>query len=187
IALVVPELRLAAGADDLPPALRRRMAELPEPLHGLPAGPEALAAMADAVACLGWLEAARDRIGLAGRPVLGGTAAGALTAFNVAYAAPAIGLDRPEPGGILSYSGGFAWPGLFVPGRYPVFALHNPFDTRIPVQSVRRLAETDPDVELIEAFDHGPGTLRVWPQEPRDHVFGRIRTLVQEWSGGTPS
>lgn len=181
IALAVPELRLQAEGRDLSPALRAEMAALPEPLPGIPSGAAALAAMADAARGLAWLDAAREAIGLTGRPVLGGSLAGAVTALNLAYLAPRVGLDRPEPGGLISYSGGFAWPSLFAPGRYPVFALHNPFDSRMPIASARRMAEADPRFELLEAFEHRPGTLRVWPQEPRAEVFGRIRTLVRAW------
>jgi len=187
-ALATPQFRLGSGAADLSPPVRERLPELQETARdGVPAGPPALAAMEDVAAFLRWLDAAREEIGIAGRPVLGGSAAGAVTAFNVAFAAPALGLERPEPGGLLSFSGGLAWPEFHVPGRYPVFALHNPADGHIPPASVRRLAEADSGVQLIEAPEQTQGAIRVWPKEPKPDFYGRIRAMVRAWAGAGPT
>ena len=182
VALATPQIRLGAGEADLCDDLRARLPGPTEAAPGVPAGPEALAAMEDIVRFLGWLEGARAAIGIRGRPVLGGSRAGAVSAFNVAFAAPWFGLERPEPGGILSFSGAFAWPELYTLGRCPVFALHNPADSGMPIGPVRRMAEADSGVELIEAPEQTPGAIRVWPNEPKRDFYGRIATLLEEWS-----
>lgn len=185
-ALATPGYRLGAGEGDLGPAVRTRLPELAKlPQAGDPAqlaGPAALAACEDAAAFLRWLEARREALPFAGRPVLGGSGAGAVTAFNLACLAPWLGLERPEPGGILSYSGGFAWPELYIPGRYPVFALHNPADTEMGIASIRALSVRDPALELLEAMEQDHGALRVHPKEPKPVTFGRIRAMLSKWS-----
>ena len=183
-ALATPEYRLGAGEADLT-ATRERLAELERlPVAGEPwmAGAAAIAATEDVAAFLGWLEEQRGELGFAGRPVLGGSGAGAVTAFNAAYLAPFLGLERPEPGGILSYSGGFAWPELYEPGKYPVFALHSPFDDTLGIGPVRALSQMDPALELIEAWEQEHGLLRVHPQETKPVTFGRIRAMLEAWA-----
>ncbi len=184
-ALATPGYRLGAVEGDLGPAVQARLAELAKvPQVGDPgqlAGPAALAACEDVAAFLRWLEARRDALPLSGRPVLGGSGAGGVTAFNLAFLAPWLGLERPEPAGILSFSGGFAWPGLYTPGRYPVFALHNPADTELGIASIRALSARDPALELLEAIEQDHGALRVHPKEPKAVTFGRIRAMLSKW------
>lgn len=182
LAVVTPQYRPGATADDLSPSVRARLSSLKDSAQdGVPAGPPALAAMEDIAAFLRWLERARAEIGITGRPVLGGGAAGAVTAFNTIFLAPRLGLERPDPGGILSFSGGLAWPDCYLPGRCPVFALHNPADRVIPPASVRRLAEADTGVRLIEAPEQAHGAIRVWPGERKPETYGRIRALLRAW------
>lgn len=185
-ALATPEYRLSAEETDLSPATRTKLT----PLERLPvaddagwiSGASAIAAAQDLAQFMTWLEEAREEIGYAGRPVLGGSGAGAVTAFNLAYLAPWLGLERPEPAGILSYSGGFAWPELYEPGKYPVFALHNPFDETLGIASVRALSQRDPELELIEAWEQEHGLLRVHAKEPKPVTFGRIRAMLEAWT-----
>ena len=185
-ALATPEYRLGAEEADLAVETRVRLTALERlPVAGEPwmAGAAAIAATEDVARFLSWLEGQRAELGFAGRPVLGGSGAGAVTAFNAAYLAPFLKLERPEPGGILSYSGGFAWPELYEPGKYPVFALHNPFDETLSIAPVRALSQMDPEMELIEAWEQEHGLLRVHPQETKPVTFGRIRGLLEAWSG----
>lgn len=186
-ALAVPRVRRQAGEGDLAPPTRARLpalADLPlAPGAAALAGPAALAATEDAVRFLAWLAARAPALGLAGRPVLGGGGVGAAVAFNAAFLAPHLGLGRPDPGGILSYSGGFAWPTLYRPAVWPVFAIHNPFDRIVPIAPVRALSQADPALELVEAWLHAHGTLRAHPREPRPVTFGRIRDRLRAWAG----
>lgn len=187
-ALATPEYRLSAEEADLSEATRAKLTELERmPVAddaGWLSGTAAVAAAEDLAQFMTWLGAAREEIGYAGRPVLGGSGAGAVTAFNLAYLAPWLGLERPEPAGIFSFSGGFAWPGLYEPGKYPVFALHNPFDETLGIASVRALSQLDPELELIEAWEQDHGLLRVHPQEPKPVTFGRIRGMLEAWTAG---
>lgn len=185
-ALATPEYRLSAEEPDLSVTTRSRLT----PLERLPvadeagwmAGAAAIAAAEDLARFMVWLEDRRGELGFAGRPVLGGSGAGAVTAFNLAYLVPWLGLERPEPAGILSYSGGFAWPELYEPGKYPVFALHSPFDETLKITSIRALSQLDPELELIEAWEQEHGLLRVHPQEPKPVTFGRIRAMLEAWT-----
>ena len=185
-ALATPEYRLGAGAADLSEGSRARLDELERmPVAegaGWFSGAAAIAAAEDLSRFMTWLEGVRDEIGFAGRPVLGGSGAGAVTAFNLAFLAPWLGLERPEPAGILSFSGGFAWPELYEAGKYPVFALHNPFDEKLAIGSIRALSQLDPELELLEAWEQEHGLLRVHPKETKPVTFGRIRGFVERWT-----
>lgn len=187
IALAAPRFRLAAAEDDLLPATRARLGALAQvpvaPGAGALTGPAALAAAEDGARFLNWLAARQAVLGLAGRPVLGGSGTGAASAFGAAFLAPFLGIERPDPGGIFSYSGGFAWPALCRPGLCPVFALHNPFDDTLPIGPVRALSQADPGVDLVEAWLQEHGALRAHPREPRPVTFGRIRDRMREWTG----
>lgn len=186
-ALAAPRLRWQAVEADLSPATRARLPALadlpPAPGAAALAGPAALAATEDAALFLGWLVARAPALGLAGRPVLGGSGAGAAVAFNAAFLAGLLALERPDPGGILCYSGGFAWPALYRPATCPVFAMHNPFDAILPIGSVRALARADPALELVEAWLQDHGALCAHPREPRPVTFGRIRDRLRDWAG----
>lgn len=187
LALAVPRFRPAAAEDDLLPETRARLAALAQvPVApGVEAltGPAVLAAAEDGARLLNWLVARQGMLGLAARPVLGGSGAGAASAFGVAWLAPWLGIERPDPGGILCYSGGFAWPTLCQAGLCPVFALHNPADETMPIGSMRALSQADPGVHLVESFLQDHGALRIHPRERRQDTFGRIRGLMREWAG----
>jgi len=186
LALAVPCFRPAAAEDDLLPATRARLAALAQvpvtPGAEALTGPAVLAAAEDGARFLNWLVARQGVLGLAGRPVLGGRGAGATSAFGVAYLAPWLGIERPDPAGILCYSGGFAWPTLCQAGLCPVFALHNPADEAMPIGPIRALTRVDPGVHLVESFQHDHGALRTHPHERRPDTFGRIRGLMREWA-----
>jgi len=188
-ALAAPQYRLGAQEADLSPEARGKLGAL----AAMPAtqgaealaGPRAIAAAEDVARFLDWLAARAEGLGLCPRPVLGGSGAGAATAFNAAFLLPWLGLSHPDPAGILSYSGGFAWPGLYEPGRMPVFALHNPDDKEVDIAAIRALSQMDPDLELIEAFEHEHGALRLYPKEPKAETFGRLRAMLARWAGAT--
>ncbi|MEQ9259851.1 MAG: hypothetical protein RIG84_12235 [Roseovarius sp.] len=185
-ALAAPRYRQKAGEADLGPVLRRALPDLsencapnlPEGFSGAPA----LAAMEDALSALAWLEAHRAALGLAPNPVVAGSEAGGFTAFNAAFAAPSLGLASIPLGGVLSYSGGLSWPGCFVPGRLPVFAMQTPRDPRIPPENLRHLARSDPALELIEAPEQQPGSIKLWPGEAKAECYGRIRAFLKRCS-----
>ena len=181
-ALAAPQYRLEAQESDLSPKVRDRLGALNRlPVAGEItelAGARAIAACEDAVRFLTWLEGQGDALPRLSRLVLGGSGAGAVTAFNAAFLAPWLGLARPDPAGIISISGGFAWPDLYVPGKYPVFALHNPFDTRLGIASIRALSHRDATVELIEALEQEHGVLKTHGDEPKATTFGRLRRLL---------
>ncbi len=186
IAVAVPQYRPRAGKEDLSAATRARLSDLAaQPASVDPArlgGVAALAAVEDAARFSVWLAARAEALGLVGRPVLGGSAAGAITALNLAHLAPWLGLERPDPVGVLSFSGGFAWPGLYAPGRAPVLALHNPGDALVPVAALRALSDRDPALELIESPRHEQGALRLHPAEPRRLSYGRIIAKIVHWT-----
>ncbi len=187
IALATPQYRLKAEEADLSAPVRDRLdalAALRDPgFEDHLCGPAALAALEDAVQFANWIEARRGEFGFDGRLVLGGSAAGAITAFNLAFLAPYLGFGRPEPGGCLSYSGGFAYPSLYRPGAMPVFALHNPADPAIGIASIRGLARADENLCLVEAMDQHHGTIKLDESEHRRSVYGRIWRLVWQMSG----
>ncbi|MCZ7675720.1 MAG: hypothetical protein M5U35_07450 [Roseovarius sp.] len=118
-ALAAPRFRPGATEADLTPATRARMAALAllpvAPGAEALAGPAAAAAAEDGARFLAWLVARQAALGLTGRPVLGGCAGGAASAFGLVFLAPHLGLDRPDPGGVLSYSGGL--PARALPAR----------------------------------------------------------------------
>lgn len=190
-ALAMVEYRLGAQEEDLEEDLARRFAAMtakrdPNISADL-AGPAAVAACADLCMAMGWLVTRAGALGLAPRPVLGGSEAGACTALAAAFAAPLLGLERPDPAGVLSYSGALAWPALFEPDRSPVLAFHNPADPQVDIGPVRKLAETCANVTLIEVPDHPNGSVRLWPEEGRAASFGRIRDRLHEWTSARPA
>lgn len=190
IAVIAPDFRLGATAEDLEPTTR---AALPD-IAGMAAkdldpsfyGPAALAAMEDVLCALVWLEENAKSFGLRKRPVLGGSEAGAFTAFSTVYTALTMGHEVPKVAGILSFSGGLAWPELFMRGRVPIFAVHNPLDPKIPISPIRRIAQADPNVELIEAMEHQTGSIKLWPEEGRAACHSRLLEYIKRWSAQAP-
>ncbi|MCR9147051.1 MAG: alpha/beta hydrolase [Rhodobacteraceae bacterium] len=187
MSVAVPSYRLGSHETDLDPTLRAALPDLlaqcPPTFRPEMAGPWALAALADSVALLHWLDAQRAALGIAGRLVVGGTSAGAINALNLLHAAPGLGLKTPELGGGFCYSGAFAYPDLFRPGRAPVFAMHSPHDRRVDIKPIRALAARDSLIELIEAPGQTHGGFTIHPGEkPRDS-FARILSRMGPMSG----
>lgn len=187
IAVAVPEYRLAAVRQDLSPAVQAKMPDLlARRARGFRrdlSQARSLAALEDSVRFLAWLEARRAQYGLAGPVVLGGSSAGAINAFNIAFTAPFLGLERPRPGGILSYSGGYAYPSLYRPATVPVLAAHNPDDARVSIDTIRRLKAMDPEIALIETSGQAHGETRLFHGESRQTTYLRIAGHVQRMSG----
>ncbi|MEM6587983.1 MAG: hypothetical protein AAF641_06010 [Pseudomonadota bacterium] len=186
VALAAPTVRVGANRSDLPDAAIEGLGRL-EPQRDLSVHPDlstslGLGATEDICALLSFVAVKGEKLGLSGRTVLSGASIGAGLAFNVAVAAPHLGLERPAPVGVLSYSGTCAWPGLHEPGGLRVFALHNPLDDRMPIHPVRTMAAQDPLFELIESMEQAHGSLGLWPEEPALQACMRIHSRVIEWS-----
>lgn len=185
VGLAVPRVRVDATQGDVAPSVMEHLAQIE--LHrdigvdGTLSSFSGLAATEDLCALLSWVQANASHHGLSGQTVLAGASLGAGLAFNVAVAAPHLGLRRPQPVGVLSYSGMCAWPVLFTQGALRVFALHNPIDRRVSITSVRTMAARDPFFELIESIEQAHGSLGLWPQESSQQACARILTRVQQW------
>lgn len=185
VALAAPSVRVGAKRADMPNSLVERLARIESKRDKSVDGPlstiEAMAATEDLCAFLAWVEVDGSQYGLSGRTVLAGASTGAGLAFNAAVVAPHIGLRRPEPAGILSYSGTCPWPSLFAPSRLRAFALHNPSDRRMPIGPIRVMAQNDPMFELIESIEQAHGSLGLWPQESPVEACNRILARVKRW------
>lgn len=188
VALAAPMVRVGANRADLPNAAIEGLGRLeakrdPSVDPTLSTFP-ATAATEDICALLNFVAENSANLGLSGQVVLAGASMGAGLAFNVAVAAPHLGLDRLSPVGVLSYSGTFAWPALYEPGRLRVFALHNPNDDRMALGPIRDMATKDPAFELIESMEQAHGSLGLWPEETALQACTRILTRVTGWCAG---
>ena len=187
MALAVPSYRLSTPEDDLSAPVRDALPGLlamcPPGFRLELAGSWALAALEDSVAALRWLDERRETLGLTGRFVVGGSSAGAINAMNLVHTAPHLGLETPDIGGVLCYSGAYAYPGIYRPGAVPVVALHHPADPKIDIASIRALAARDPKVKLTETSADEHGGFAKTASEPPRKVFGRILGHVREMSG----
>ena len=104
----------------------------PDPLPGAPA----MAALEDVRGLAGWARRQAWRPAGSGRQRRRGR-----HRLQRGLLAPRLGLDGPNRAGILSYSGGFAWPVLFAPGAIRS-CIAQPF-RHPPIASIRRMAEAD--------------------------------------------
>jgi len=137
-------------------------------------GPRPLAVVEDCCAFLRRAEEWAEELRLSSRYLLGGSSSGAISALNTLYLAGPLGLERPEISTILSFSGGFAYTPSLHPTGARIMALHNAADEKIPISSIRRLAETTPDpMLLIESEESGHGDLAVAPEEPLETSVAR--------------
>lgn len=185
VALAEPTLRTNAGPRDIPAHAVERLSVI-EPRRETDVDPvlssfAGIGATADVCSLLAWLDQNADAMGLSGQIVLAGASIGASLAFNVAVMAPHLGLFRPDPVGLLSYSGTCAWPSLYAPSRMSVFALNNPIDPQTPVGPVRAMARRDPRFEIIESLEQTHGSLGLWPKESSQEACGRILDRIQRW------
>lgn len=177
--------------------LRAREADLSAPVRDNLAGYQAhrarlirpglcearsLAALEDGLRFLAWAAAEGAGHGWSARRVVAGASAGAITAFNLAFSPPALGLEAPALDGIFATSGGYAYPAL-VGGhdRLRVLAQHNPRDDRVSVRGVRMVAGLLGErMRLLESDSMLHGHLDLTPEEkPRD-TFGRIAGFVHD-------
>lgn len=188
IALATPEYRLGAVRGDLSEHVQDNL----ERLRGLRdprfrrdlAQARSLAALEDSLSFLNWLRPRCDEMGIGGRIVLGGSSAGAINVFNICFTAPFLDMTLPvEIGGLLSYSGGYAYPSLYVPERLPVFAAHNPDDDRVSIHSIRHLAQRDSGVDLIESREQDHGSVKIFNDENKHVSFGRMISHISRMSG----
>ncbi len=187
VAMAVPSVRSKAQRSDVPDMVIETLPDIEAHRDGT-VPPElssfsALAVTSDICALLRWVEAEGLDYGLSGKVVLAGSSAGAAMAFNAAVVAPHLGLDRPEPAGVISYTGSCAWPGLYAKGRLRTLALHNPSDRRVGIGPVRKMAQNDPAFELYECIEQAHGSLGFWPQEAPQDACNRILARVRRWCG----
>ncbi len=188
VALVTPEYRLGALKSDLTPGVLEQLDALRDlrsrTFRRDLAQARSLAALEDSLVFLTWLDQRRDDLGIAGKIVLGGSSAGAINAFNICFTAPYLNLVTPAPlGGIIGFSGGYAYPSLYEPGKLPIMAAHNPHDDRVSIASIRELAQRDDMLELIESHEQAHGEARLWRNETKADSFGRIAETVWRMSG----
>ncbi|MEO0751233.1 MAG: hypothetical protein AAFY25_05480 [Pseudomonadota bacterium] len=185
VALCAPKVRVGAGRSDLPNSVVERLSQIEKDRDqsvdpGLSTFP-AIAATEDICALLAWVEVEGASYGLSGKTVLVGASTGAGLAFNIALVAPRLGLSRPAPVGLMSYSGTCAWPSFFAPNAMHAFALHNPTDRRMPIGPIRTMAQLDPQFELIESIEQAHGSLGLWPQETTQQACNRILARIHRW------
>lgn len=187
ITVLTPEYRLGTPRADLSKKMCAKTDELWERrdknFRRNLAQAKSLAALEDGLRFLHWLQARREALNVAGKIVLGGSSAGAINAFNICFTAPFLGFAVPAIGGIVSYSGGYAYPGLYRPGAVPVFAAHNPKDRRVTIASIRKLKEMDPAVELIESNEQLHGAVALFTGESRQVKYARLAETVLRMSG----
>ena len=181
--------RLKAKVSDLSASIARRMDALePHCQTGFSkdlSGTAALAAMEDAVTALAWLSKNSTAYSLSDWIALGGNSAGAITAFNVAHLSGFFGLPRPAIRGIISISGGFAYPRLYAPAMVPVHALHNPQDKRVDIAAIREIAGIGGDaVELVESDRQQHGRVRLHSDEPVREAYARILGFLDRVKNG---
>ena len=185
VAMAFPTVRVGATRVDLPDAVVERLA-LIEPqrdrnVDAVLSTFPAIAATQDICALLARVSLDGASMGLSGQTVLAGAGIGAGLAFNVAVVAPHLGLSRPDPVGILSYSGTCAWPQMYAPNTIRAFALHNPTDRRISIAAIRTMAARDPAFELLEGIEQAHASLGLWPQETTQQACSRILARVARW------
>jgi len=188
IALATPEYRLGALKSDLSPGVLAQLDALrllrSRKFRRDLAQARSLAALEDSFEFLSWLDKRRDDLGVAGKIVLGGSSAGAINAFNICFTAPYLKLDHAGSfGGIIGFSGGYAYPSLYEPEKLPIMAAHNPDDDRVSIASIRELAQRDAMLELIESREQDHGEARLWRNETKADSFGRIAENVWRMSG----
>lgn len=143
-------------------------------------GPRPLAVVEDCCAFLRRAEEWADELRLSSRYLLGGSSSGAISALNTLYLAGPLGLERPEISTILSFSGGFAYTPSLHPTGARIMAMHNAADEKVPISSIRRLAQTtlDPMV-LIESEESRHGDLRVASEESLENAVARCVAFDQ--------
>ncbi|MEM9524374.1 MAG: alpha/beta hydrolase fold domain-containing protein [Pseudomonadota bacterium] len=141
--------------------------------------PAAFAALEDSVAFLNWAHDHAAEFGWTDRIVVGGTSAGAITAFNLAFTAPRIGLTRPRLCGVASFTGGYGYPDFCNPPGLPVYAQHNPNDKGVRVDGILMVKERLGDrVELHLSDQMSHGGLMLGPDDRTRKALRRLRLFL---------
>jgi hypothetical protein len=172
-----PGVLRAASAAVLPALqadARAASEEMPESFWG----PRPLAVVEDACAFMQHALAHAGDWNLSGKFLLGGSSAGAISALNMLWLPPFMGLERPAISTVLVFSGGFAYPSFRHATGARIYALHNPADARVPISSIRRLAactgNSDDPVTLVEDVRNLHGDFCITPEEPVRDAIKRI-------------
>ncbi|MEM8539031.1 MAG: alpha/beta hydrolase [Pseudomonadota bacterium] len=185
--LIVPQYRINSERQDLSPQIEPRLKELNKHrLEGFRkglSGVRSLAAFEDGIAALRWVKKNEKELCISGQIVMGGSSAGAIIALNIVHTAHFLGVDVPPVGGVISYSGGYPYPGLYHQAAVPVFAVHNPNDDRVDINSIRQLARRDAAVKLIEAPEQEHGSYFLSKGEHKRDAYNRIIERVAHFSG----
>lgn len=185
IAVASVQYRLRSEAADLSPdvaarvdAYQTRKSNLLRP--GL-CEFRSLAAIEDGVRFLDWASGVANHFGWSEKRILGGTSAGGITAFNIAFGAEHLGMSIPQIHGVFASSGGYNYPDFVSPrAEFRSLALHNPGDTRVSVRGVRMLkGKLGPQMELLESDQHIHGHCELTPGEPKFQTFDRIAKFVE--------
>lgn len=139
-----------------------------------------LVALEDGARFLAWAQDEAPRFGWSEKRVLGGSSAGGITAFNIAFGSTPLGLPIPPVHGAFACSGGYNYPDFVNPrDDFRVLALHNPLETRVSVNGVRMLErKLGGQMELLESDEHIHGHCDLNPDEPKARTYQRIADFV---------
>jgi dienelactone hydrolase len=190
IAVASVGYRLRADVSDLSAPVRAGLDDLAA-LQGRLIRPglcqaRSLAALEDGLRFLDWADANAARYGWGPRRVVGGASAGGITAFNMAFSPPALGLAQPGLDGVFATSGGYNYPSL-VAGNDRVVALaqHNPDDPRVSVKGVRMVKRAlGARMTLLESPEMMHGHLDLTPGEKPRVTFRRVADFVHAATAG---
>ncbi|MFX0543734.1 alpha/beta hydrolase [Roseovarius sp. S4756] len=141
-----------------------------------------LAALEDGLMFLDWAAGASGRYGWGPGIVVGGASAGGLTAFNLAFSPPALGLPPARVNGVFASSGGYNYPALVTGNdRLVALAQHDPEDSRVSVKGVRMLKRKMGDrMTLLEMPGMLHGHLELQPDEKPAATFERLADFIHK-------
>lgn len=141
-----------------------------------------LAALEDGLRFLDWAAENADRFGWSDRRIAAGASAGGITAFNLAFSPPALGLEPRRIDGVYSTSGGYNYPALVhQDGDLIALSQHSPADKRVSVEGVRMLKQKlGSRMDLIESESMIHGHLDLVPDERPVVTFRRISAFVHK-------
>ncbi len=186
--LARPPAVLRANTAAMLPALQADAAgtDMPESFCGA----RPLAVVEDACAFLCFAQSQSVAWNLSGTFLVGGSSAGAISALNTLWLPTFLGLERPAISTVFAFSGGFVYPSFRHATGARVYAMHNPADIRVPVASIRHLAESttnsDDPVTLIEDDQNAHGDFRMTPQDPLRDAIARIAAFHRSPAAKTP-
>ncbi|MFD0857571.1 alpha/beta hydrolase [Roseovarius aquimarinus] len=184
IAVASVGYRLRALEGDLSETLRANLEGFQARRAGLIrsglCGERSLAALEDGLAFLDWADRNAAKYGWGVERVAGGASAGGITAFNLAFSPPALGLTQPRLDGIFATSGGYDYPDLVdTNDRVVALAQHDPDDPRVSVKGVRMLAQKmGARMTLLEQRGMLHGHLDLTPKERPSATFRRMADFI---------